>query len=89
MAQTKEIKQPSDYAFPGCCGISALINVSPKLTKTELVTWIRDNKCDRATGLATVVSKKDDTALIKLLEESGFKVLSGTSTETLWYRRIR
>jgi hypothetical protein len=89
MAKTKEVSRPKDYSFPGCCGISALIQVNPKLTKTELLAWIRENRYDRATGLATVVSKKDDTALIALLEESGFKALASTATETIWYRRIR
>jgi len=89
VAQTKEVNRPKDYAFPGCCGVSALIQVNPKLTKTELIAWIREHRYDRATGLATVVSKKDDTALITLLEESGFKALSSTTTETLWYKRIR
>jgi hypothetical protein len=89
VAQTKEVNRPKDYAFPGCCGISALIKVNPKLTKAEFIAWIRENRYNRATGLAITASKKNDTTLIKLLEESGFKTLASTSTETVWYRRIR
>ena len=74
-------------SFPGCCGIDALKELNPKITKKVFISWLKDQ--GSSGGLVTAVSKVKDETTENALKEFGFKLLTSTKNENVWYRRLR
>ncbi len=83
-------KIAQDYAFPGCCGVTHIHKISPEVTKTNFIKWLRETHEQICLGgLVTVVSKVGDRILEAKLKDFGFVKLHKTKAECLWYRRIK
>ena len=84
-----EVDLPDNTDFPGCCGITSLLTIPPKIKKTHLLRYIKEtNENINFGGLATAISKggKQKEAT---LAAAGFKVLFETNGEKFWIRKIR
>ena len=79
-----------DYGFPGCCGVTHIHKINPKVTKTNFLKWLRETHLNICLGgLVTAISKIGDRVLETKLKKFGFTKLHQTKKECLWYRRIQ